>query len=221
MNKIVLNSAPRTALAWLQFVLSEAMPPMKNKNNVLEDNFIIRSHVPIMLLGEFKDITQCFVLRNPLDLISSIVTKTMGGYGFTVNNGQDMPNENNSDNIKLLINAQFEQYLSYSSCAIKNIENIKPFTFEQVTKDINFVTKSILHTETSNDLIPSLMQKSVTKIIAHDKGHPGYNNFLPTENKPEVYQTIRNMLTENKRMLEMQQIYEETKHIIIKRQEQF
>lgn len=221
MSKIILNSAPRTGLAWLQFVLSESMPKMENKSNVVADNFIVRSHVPVMLLGNFNDITQCFVLRSPLDLISSIVTKTMGGYGFTINNGKSMPNENINNNIKLLIDAQFDQYILYSSCATKNIDNIMPFTFEQVTKDINYVTKNILNANISNELIPELMKKSMSKVIVHDKGHPGYNNFLPTENKPEVYETIKSMLKENKKMIEMQEVYEETKLIIAKRQDQF
>lgn len=221
MNKIVLNSAPRTGLAWMQFFLSESMQRMPNKENILQDNFIIRSHTPVMLLGKFDEITQCFVLRNPFDLIPSIVTKTMGGYGFTINNGKSMPNENLNNNIKLLVSAQFDQYLSYSTSAIKNIDNIKPFTFEQITTDIDFVTKSILGSKISNESIPLLMKKALTKVISHDKGHPGYNNFLPVETKPEVYQTIKDMLLNHKRMIEINDVYLESKAIILKHQKSF
>jgi hypothetical protein len=193
MHKIILNSAPRTGLAWLQFVLSEAAMSDRSINdaNVLLDNFIIRNHIPVMLLAKFEDIKQCFVLRNPIDLIPSIVTKTMGGFGTNVIGGINMPHEYNNVDIDMFVNNQFEEYERYAECLLKNIDNIIPLTFEQITNDISFVTKNVIGNEISNQMIPDLIIKAKNSINMHDKGHAGFNNFLPTDEKPKVYYEIK------------------------------
>lgn len=216
MNKIILNSAPRTGLAWFNFFLAEASGNTKDLYNpsLLKDEFIIRSHSPVMLLANFKDIKQCFVLRNPIDLISSIITKTMGGYGTNVNGGLNMPHENNSSNLSLLIDAQFEQYAAYSKCLLQNIENILPFTFEQITTNISLVSQKVVDVAINNSQIETLKKKAMTKIIMHDKGHPGYNNFLPVDKKPDIYYKINSLVSNRSDLGEMIDIYNKTHKVI-------
>lgn len=194
--RIVINSEPRSAHAWLQFILYHYKGYDENISigEVNRKNFIIRANSPVFLLSKFEDVKQTVILRNPYDIIPSIVTKTMGGIGNTITSNIPMPHEHNVPDLKTLIFDQAEVYERYMYGIENNFENLYPFTFEQVTQDISLVVKKLIDVDVSNSDIEELIKLAKDRIIIHNKGHIGYNNAVPVETKPDVYYEAKEMV---------------------------
>jgi len=223
-NRILINSAPRSATTWLQFILYHHKITSLNINNIkygpdiYSPAFIIRSHVPVTLLAKFDDITQTTILRDPLDLIPSIVTKTAGGLRDSVISGIPQPIERDYASLESLIIDKFSVYKNYAHGIEKNIKNLKPFTFDQVTLNIEYVVKHLLGLEADNKNIDNLKKSAKKTIKVYDKGDLGLNNALPVDKKPDVYYKVKDMLLNNKGFDEIQKIYEDSKSLILDEQ---
>lgn len=223
-NRILINSAPRSATTWLQFILYHHKITSLNINNIkygpdiYSPAFIIRSHVPVTLLAKFDDITQTTILRDPLDLIPSIITKTAGGLRDSVISGIPQPIERNYTNLESLIIEKFIVYKNYAHGIEKNIKNLKPFTFDQVTLNIEYVVKHLLGLEADNKNIDNLKKSAKKTIKVYDKGDLGLNNALPVDKKPDMYYKVKDMLLNNKGFDEIQKIYEDSKSLILDEQ---
>jgi len=220
----LINSAPRSATTWLQFILYHHKITSLNINNIkygpdiYSPAFIIRSHVPVTLLAKFDDITQTTILRDPLDLIPSIVTKTAGGLRDSVISGIPQPIERDYANLESLIVDKFTVYKNYAHGIEKNIKNLKPFTFDQVTLNIEYVVKHLLGLEADNKNIDNLKKSAKKTIRVYDKGDLGLNNALPVDKKPDIYYKVKDMLLNNKGFDEIQKIYEDSKSLILDEQ---
>jgi hypothetical protein len=198
MNQIIINAMPRSAAAWLQFLLARAISPNKQINtSVVPDynDFVIRMNNPAVLYAKFDDFTQVNIIRNPFDIIPSVITKTYGGIGDTVSNGIAMPSEMPKFDIDSHIKAQISMYNGYAEGALLNRDRLKLFTFDQVTKDIEYVTSALLGEEKKllNEYIPNYVTWAKPRIRTHDLSDPGYNNALP-EKKPDIYYEIKDRL---------------------------
>ena len=198
MNQIIINAMPRSAAAWLQFLLARAISPNKQINtSVIPDynDFVIRMNNPAVLYAKFDDFTQVNIIRNPFDIIPSVITKTYGGIGDTVSNGIAMPSEMPKFDMDSHIKAQISMYKGYSEAALINRDRLKLFTFDQVTKNIEYVTSALLGEEKKlyNEYIPNYITWSKPRIRTHDLSEPGYNNALP-EKKPDIYYEIKDRL---------------------------
>jgi hypothetical protein len=190
-----------------------------------DGDFVIRSNVPLMLLGKFDDMVQTTVLRSPFDIIPSIITKTVGGIGGVVSAGVALPPETNKIiSIEHHIDSQYYVYEAWCYGIMKNIDNLLPFTFEQVTQDIEYVLKSIFnkfdidHKNISNNDLDRLIGVAKNKIRQHDKGHPGYNNAVPVIKKPDAYYEIQEELKKFRKNKELNEMYNECKLLIEKKQ---
>jgi hypothetical protein len=220
----LINSAPRSATTWLQFILYHHKITSLNINNIkygpdiYSPAFIIRSHVPVTLLAKFDDITQTTILRDPLDLIPSIVTKTAGGLRDSVISGIPQPIERDYANLESLIMDKFTVYKNYAHGIEKNIKNLKPFTFDQVTLNIEYVVKHLLGLEADNKNIDNLKKSAKKTIKVYDKGDLGLNNALPVDKKPDLYYKVKDMLLNNTEFDEIQKIYEDSKSLILDEQ---
>jgi len=223
-NRILINSAPRSATTWLQFILYHHKITSLNINNIkygpdiYSPAFIIRSHVPVTLLAKFDDITQTTILRDPLDLIPSIVTKTAGGLRDSVISGIPQPIERDYASLESLIIDKFTVYKNYAHGIEKNIKNLKPFTFDQVTLNIEYVVKHLLGLEADNKNIDNLKKSAKKTIKVYDKGDLGLNNALPVDKKPDLYYKVKNMLLNTGGFDKIQKIYEDSKSLILDEQ---
>ena len=220
-TRILINSSPRSGHAWLQFVLAHYKGNSSDIDlgDIGGDQFIVRANTPIMLLATFKDITQTVILRDPRQLIPSIVTKTMGGLGQTVTSGVAMPHEyNNLPSLDALIDEQFNVFRRYAIGIEENIERLVPFTFEQVTQDLSFVVKKLINYEVPNSDIPDLVDLARKRIRQHNKGNVAYNNAVPVEKKPDIYYEIRDKVLSAERLDKCLGIYEKTKEVIYESQ---
>jgi len=204
--RILINSSPRSGHTWLQYLLLNSL---KNSNGVnmgaTVDDFIVRTNVPVILNAIFKDILQVSILRNPQDIIPSIVTKTMGGLGSNITSGIPMPHEmGNLPPIEKLVEDQFGIYKLWSSTMIENLDKVMAFTFDQVTTDTEFVMHSIMkhfsvdYSVVLNENIPSSIQHARIRIMQHDKGEIGFNNPVPIDKKPDVYYKIKDIVDNHK-----------------------
>lgn len=223
-DKILINSAPRSGTSWLAFILYVYNVDYLHTNkikygpNIYSPSFIIRSHIPVTLLAKFDGITQTTILRNPLDLMSSIITKAMSGLGNSIIGGVPQPHEYNYVSIERLIIEHFYVYRNYSYGIEKNIKNLKPFTFEQVTTDIEYVIKHLLNVKADNKDIDRLKESAKEKIWTHKKEEESFNNAVPIDKKPDVYYKIKDMLLNNTEFDEIQKIYEDSKSLILDEQ---
>lgn len=220
--KILINSSPRSAHAWLQYVLWYA----NNFDRSIElgemyaEKMIVRTNNPITLYGSFKEIKQVTVLRNPVDIVPSIMAKAYGGFGQTTIAGRTMPSETNElPNLDKMAEHQIEIYRRWAIGMSDNIDNLFAFTFEQATEDVEFVTKSLLGTGISNTKIEDILKKAADGISQHDKGHPGFNNPIPTKEKPPVYYEAREVVLNRPEIKDALALYENVKSIILNKQE--
>jgi hypothetical protein len=221
-DKILINSAPRSGTAWLQYVLYKhkisLLKDVEYGGNIYVDSFILRVHTPVALLAKFDGITQTTILRDPVDLIPSVITKIMSGLGNSIVSGIAQPHEYNYVSLDRLIMEHFYVYKNYAYGIEKNIKNLKPFTFEQVTSDIEYVVKSLLDMDAKNSDIETLKSEAKNQIRVHDKGEPGYNNAVPVEKKPDPYDQAKDLLLNTKGFDKIQKIYEDTKSLILDEQ---
>jgi len=172
----------------------------------------------VALLAKFDGITQTTILRDPVDLIPSVITKIMSGLGNSIVSGIAQPHEYNYVSLDRLIMEHFYVYKNYAYGIEKNIKNLKPFTFEQATTDIEYVVKSLLDMDAKNSDIEKLKAEAKSQIRVHDKGEPGYNNAVPVEKKPDPYDQAKDLLLNTKGFDKIQKIYEDTKSLILDEQ---
>jgi len=164
--------------------------------NVCEDDFVIKINSPITMFAKFEDIKQIFILRKPEDLIPSIITKTLGGLSQNISAGVPMPHEDIDISIEKLIKDQCYNYTRYIYGLEKNIHNLIPFTFEQVTNDINFITKNVLNIETKENY-NILIEEAKINPRFYNKNDIGYFNAFPVEKKPDIYYEIKEKILKN------------------------
>lgn len=225
--KILINSAPRSGHAWLQYLLLKSV---NFDNNIsmgeIDNQFIIRENVPVALLSNFSDIKQCTILRNPLEIIPSVVTKTIGGFGNTRTMSVSMPHENNNlPSLKELIDGEFNVYKRWSGSIVKNIKNLEAFTFDQVCNNPEFVVDDVMsnfeyeYFKVKNINMEQLLREARQGITQHDKGDPGFNNPLPINKKPDIYYEALNIVENHIRIEESFKLFELAKNEIIKKQE--
>lgn len=227
--RIIINSCPRSAHAWLQTVLMNSLNrDPKISFDDIEDQFITRANTPAMLLGKFDNAIQTTILRSPDQIIPSVVTKTMGGLGGTTTVGVAMPHEHMGKlELNNLINHQFTVYKRWVDGVVQNIDNLYPFTFDQVTSDIEFVVQSIMDNFDveyylySNDELPELLDKINKQIRIHDKGDVGYNNATPVAKKPKVYYDAVDIVKNNKLLPLAMEIYNDAVKKIYERQKHY
>ena len=186
--------------------------------NITSNSFIVRANSPITLLAKFEEITQITTLRDPIDLIPSSVTRAMHGLGDNIILGKSAPHENNYVNLDRLIIESFNVYKNYIYAIEKNIKNLKAFTFDQVTLDIEYVVKTILGIDANNNDIENLKKLARERIHMHNKGDIGINNALPVEKKPDIYYKAKDMLLSNKKFNDIQKLYEDSKVLILNEQ---
>jgi hypothetical protein len=225
--RVLINSSPRSGHTWLQYLLFKSINLDKSVSwGEIEDRFIIRTNAPVVLLANFTDVIQTTVVRSPLDIIPSIVTKTMGGLGNTVSSGIPMPHEyNNLPSLEKLVDDQFYIYKRWNGATIKNIENLFAVTFDQMTNNPEFVVDFVMsnfespHVKLSNNRLKEFMDEARKLINQHDKGHPAFNNPLPVDEKPEVYYELKQIVESHPRLQEALDLFELTNKTIINNQE--
>jgi len=203
-NQIIINSMPRSGSTWAQYLLAKSInrregDPLDSDINSINTspipdgkNFVMRCNNIIGLYGLYAPIKQMTIIRDPRDIIPSVITKTYGGAGDTVSAGVVIPAEIPNINIDDQIYAQIQIYKGYASATLENFKNLNVFTFDQVTKDINFFTKTMLGEDLalSNEDYNKFLEKARKEIRVHALSHPGYTNAVP-EKKPGIYDKIK------------------------------
>ena len=106
-----------------------------------------------------------------------------------------------------------------------NIENLIPFTFDQVTKDPSFTVETILsnfdrkYNAPNNLDLETLKEKAAMQISMHDKGDIGYNNAVPVDKKPDIYYELLDLTLADPRIQELDILYHQVSKSIFDRQE--
>ena len=199
-HQILINSMPRSGTTWLMFVLSNKISPEARMNNSATPSkeFVIKIHTPSALWAKYDTFTQVNIVRDPIDIITSVITKNFGGIGSTVSNGVAIPSENPDMNIDSHIVSEMRTYTGYAEGALQNLDRLKIFTFDQVTKDIEHVSRTLLGDDMviGNNELPGLTALAARRIKVHKLAHPGFNNGMPCE-KPAIYNDIKNRLLEH------------------------
>lgn len=225
--KVIINSSPRSGHAWLQWLLLHSLE-QKNVHigDISNDDFIIRTNAPVILLGRFDGMVQTTILREPKDIIPSIITKTFGGFGNTIASSIAMPHEYNELPPKdVFVRDQIDVYHRWASGIQMNIENLIPFTFDQVTKDPNFTVETILsnfdrkYNAPNNLDLETLKEKAAMQISMHDKGNIGYNNAVPVDKKPDIYYELLDLTLADPRIQELDILYHQVSKSVVDRQE--
>jgi hypothetical protein len=225
--RVLINASPRSGHTWMQYLLLKSIDFNKSISmGEIEDKFIIRTNAPVILLGQFPDIIQATVIRNPIDIIPSIITKTMGGIGNTVASNIPMPHEyNNLPSLSQFVDDQFDVYRRWSGSTIKNIDNLYAVTFEQMTNNPEFVVDYVMsnfesgYNKLSNSRLQEFEKESRRIINQHDKGDPAFNNPLPVDKKPEVYYEIKELVESHPRLQEALNLFDLANKTIIDSQE--
>lgn len=215
-HQILINSMPRSATTWLMLVLSDKISPGVRMNNSAtpSEEFVIKTHTPSALWGKYDTFTQVNIVRDPIDIISSVITKNFGGIGSTVANGVAISSENPVMDIDSHIVSELQTYTGYAEGALQNLDRLQLFTFEQVTQDIEHVSRILLgdHMVIPNTQLPSLLTSAARRIRVHKLAEPGYNNGTPCD-KPAIYHEVKDKLRRHN-TLGVYKLYDELKKVI-------
>lgn len=225
--RVLINSSPRSGHTWLQYLLMKSINFDKSVSlGEIENRFVIRTNAPVILLGTFTDIIQTTVLRNPVDIIPSIVTKTMGGIGNTVASGIPMPHEyNNLPPLSRLVDDQFDVYRRWAGSTSTNADNLFAVTFDQMIENPEFVVEYVMsnfdekYNRLQNSRLQEFRDEARMVINQHDKGDPAFNNPLPVDEKPEIYYEIKQLVESHPRLDEAINLFHSTNKIIVSTQE--
>ena len=239
-NQIIINSMPRSGSTWAQYLLAKSInrrggSPLDSSINTIntspipsfDNNFVSRSNNIMGLYGIYDIIKQVTIVRNPKDVIASVITKTYGGAGDTVSNGVVIPAEIPDFNMDEHIYAQIQIYKGYANATLDNFKNLNVFTFNQVTEDINFFTEFMLGKDLSllNEDSSKFLEKARKEIRVHPLSHPGYTNAVPEE-KPKIYNKAKLFFTikenlEKENFMEISEMYNEISSLCKKLENEF
>ena len=231
---------PRSGSTWSQYLLAKSInrrggSPLDSSINTIntspipsfDNNFVSRSNNIMGLYGIYDIIKQVTIVRNPKDVIASVITKTYGGAGDTVSNGVVIPAEIPDFNMDEHIYAQIQIYKGYASATLDNFKNLNVFTFNQVTEDINFFTEFMLGKDLSllNEDSSKFLEKARKEIRVHPLSHPGYTNAVPEE-KPKIYNKAKLFFTikenlEKENFMEISEMYNEISSLCKKLENEF
>jgi len=231
---------PRSGSTWSQYLLAKSInrrggSPLDSSINTIntspipsfDNNFVSRSNNIMGLYGIYDIIKQVTIVRNPKDVIASVITKTYGGAGDTVSNGVVIPAEIPDFNMDEHIYAQIQIYKGYANATLDNFKNLNVFTFNQVTEDINFFTEFMLGKDLSllNEDSSKFLEKARKEIRVHPLSHPGYTNAVPEE-KPKIYNKAKLFFTikenlEKENFMEISEMYNEISSLCKKLENEF
>lgn len=213
MIKIVINSHPRTGISRLLEYIRISYDRTNKKEYGEYSNkkdFLLWTHIPVMLLSKFDDIKQITIIRHPDDVIPSVCDKLDSGVGLDVHDGQ-ITYHNTNDNlfntkedyIAHTVNNASMEYLSYLENTIFNFNNLTVFTFEDVINNIDIVIDKISsyfnddHIKFNKDMV-YILDKQI-----HDKWKEEEKQFLiranrgPKLDKPESYYKFKKEFLSN------------------------
>jgi hypothetical protein len=203
MLKLVINSHPRTGISRLL----EYLRISYNRTEKVEygeysnrDNFILWTHIPVMLLSNFNDIKQITIIRNPDDVIPSICDKLDSGIGLDVHDGQRTYHNSNLDlfedknkYLQHTVNASCLEYLSYLDNTINNFNNLLVFSFEDIIYNIDLIVNKVSSFFNEPNILLSKTFIIETDPIIHNKWRQEEGDLFfrsnrgPREIKPESY----------------------------------
>jgi hypothetical protein len=223
MPRIIINSNPRTGIArLLEFVRIAYNRTNKKEYGEYSNrkDFVVWTHVPFMLLSEFKDVLQITIVRNPDEVIPSICNKLDSGVGLDVHDNQityHNPNldlfESHSEYVSHSVNSASLEYLSYLDNTKNNFNNILVFSFEQVINNIELVIDTIA--KHFDEKYKSFTKEEILQIdsLIHEKWktEEGENllksNRGPTISKSESYYNFKETFINSEIRNELQKSY--------------
>lgn len=243
MHKIIINSVPRSASQFMMDAIRDMFYHNDRDYNdyansgewAQDNNFIKVAHEPLLFLANFDDIYQINILREPIDCISSQVFKSAYGFGGSTIVGRPEIVDGNMEFFRTKKNEFLEEsmyqeskmWMGYTHGAMKNINKVIPFTFEQVTKKPAEVLEAIRDIVKSED--PTRVRDReyfdqwLEEIRRHHKDDinftSGAANGIPTE-KPEEYTWVKEAVQDFRLMPEMVEAYNQAVEIFKNRQQE-
>jgi hypothetical protein len=223
MPRIIVNSNPRTGMSrLLEFVRIAYNRTDQKKLGEYSNrkDFVIWTHVPFMLLSEFRDVLQITIVRDPDDVIPSICDKLDSGVGLDVHDNQITYHNPNSDlfqtrseYVSNSVNSASLEYLSYLDNIKNNFNNILVFSFEQVIDNIELVIDTIA--KSFNEEYKGFTKEEVLGIddLIHEKwkteeGERSLrSNRGPSISKPESYYNFKETFINSEIRNELQKSY--------------
>jgi hypothetical protein len=222
--KILITSAPRSGHAWLAYYLRHTLYQSKLIDK--ENSLIERNNYPLMLDGIFNNAVQTTILRKPDQIIPSNGTKFLGGLGINYSQGLVMPVELDQSGVTVsgVVDEQIKQYLRWLEGLNNNLNNIIPFTFEQITETPEIVCNFFIKYFNLNDVdindfnFNDLFNRAHIDIFQHIKVDKNYSNAMPVNEKPEIYYKIQKEMVRHNKYHFVLTKYEETLNNIKNRQ---
>ena len=241
MPKIAITTMPRSGSSYyaklLRMMYTEVNPGRSREGEwSQDDSWVIKVHEPILLLANVPEMVQTMILRNPVDNVASIVNKSSYGFGASTIIGRP---EIVEDNIKRLLDdkqkwineaifQELHMWMGYTYNMMKNIDNIIPYTFEQLVEKENEVLTSFTYEIGQENLVEIPTVDSIkneknnwSQELLHDINHSsGSANLLPIK-KSEMYEEIKNSVISNKYIDEAWSMYKEAIGLIETRQSKY
>ena len=238
MPKIAITTMPRSGSSYyarlLRMTYTENNPGRSREGEwSQDDSWVIKVHEPILLMANVPNMVQTTILRNPVDNVSSIINKSSFGFGGSTIIGRPEIVEDNikrmlEDKQRWLNEAIFQEmhmWMGYTHNMINNIDNVIPYTFEQLTQEDHWVLTSFIKQLDIVDSIRILSPKDIedekirwSEELKNDINHSsGSANLLPVT-KSEMYEEIKNSVLQNSFLSEASAMYTEAMAAIDKRQ---
>ena len=208
--KILINSYPRSGTTTLVDAIRAATTSgnlMFGEDFFHNEDWISKSHLPVLFLGTFpSDVLIGTVIRDPLDAISSNCFRWVNGYTGNIVQGKVVidksreSKENKFDKeVMSLIDHQVNQYISYYSCLLSNIDKVLLFRYDKIQNDIDSAINRVVYAAGGSK--ESLNYTAAQKVIK--------NPPQPTKEKTVLYFKIREHIKSLTALNDAYRLYDE------------
>ena len=212
--KILINSYPRSGTTTLVDAIRAATTSgnlMFGEDFFHNEDWISKSHLPVLFLGTFpSDVLIGTVIRDPLDAISSNCFRWVNGYTGNIVQGKVVidksreSKENKFDKeVMSLIDHQLNQYKSYYSCLLSNIDKVLLFRYDKIQNDIDSAINRVVYAAGGSK--ESLNYTAAQKVIK--------NPPQPTKEKTVLYFKIREHIKSLTTLNDAYRLYDEALRI--------
>ena len=205
--KILVNSYPRSGTTtFVNAIRLACLGKISDFGDEFfhKENWVAKSHIPIIFLGNYENILISTVIRKPSDAITSNCFRWSNGYTGNIVNGKIVVDksreikENKFDDTLInLIDHQILQYESYYECLKNGNSNVKIFTYEQTQNDIVSSINKIMLLSGSD--IKNLNYEPAINIVK--------NPPQPTKEKTNLYYQIKEYIENSSNFLKCNELY--------------
>lgn len=232
--RILVNSNPRTGTTYLINMLrwsaNHHLDRNRNGEYSNQEEWIIKSHEPLLILANIPGVSQITIVRDPIDTIASNMFRHTSGlnsnsiWGHTGVSNENKTKDYNNPRFLDGLNQSVAKWKEYTENTVSNKHNVTAILFEDLisnTPNILFdiFSKQGASLETLQNISTESIESYTSKMERDLQFNPnhvnGTDNRLPVA-KPDEYYEVKDFIINSPYASELVDLYLEVKDTLFK-----